>query len=302
MMMKILNFGSLNIDYVYKVDHIVQPGETIESESLDLYCGGKGLNQTVALARAKANIYHAGLVGPDGQILIDTCHEAGADVHLIRKISKRSGNAIIQVDQNGQNSIVLYGGANRENSIEHINEVFKEFSADDFLLIQNEINGLPEIINKAYSLGMKIVFNPSPCTRDLLSLPLEKISIFILNEIEGNQLTGELIPEKILQKLMINYPNSEIVLTLGKKGAIYKNISDQYYHGIYDVAVIDSTAAGDTFTGYFLAEISRGETPSHALGIASKAASIAVSKKGASTSIPFKDEVYKWKGNLLVNE
>lgn len=160
--MKILNFGSLNIDYTYSVDHIVHPGETITSGSLEVFPGGKGLNQSIALARAGADVYHAGLIGEDGIFLRDLCRESGVKTGYIRETETRTGNAIIQVSEKGENCIILYPGANREQTEEYIDEVLKGFGEGDVLLLQNEINLLDYLISKGAEKGMKIVLNPSP--------------------------------------------------------------------------------------------------------------------------------------------
>ena len=105
--MKVLNFGSLNLDYVYQVDHMVQAGETLSSIDRKVFCGGKGLNQSIALARAGAQVYHAGLIGPEGEILVDILKEANVNVELVGQIEEATGHAMIQVDPSGQNCISL---------------------------------------------------------------------------------------------------------------------------------------------------------------------------------------------------
>lgn len=110
---RILNFGSLNLDQVYRVDAFVQPGETKSSLSLTTHCGGKGLNQSVAASRAGAEVWHAGLIGTDGDMLYENSRENGVNRSLLERSCDVSGHAIIQVDNNGQNCILLYGGTNQ---------------------------------------------------------------------------------------------------------------------------------------------------------------------------------------------
>jgi ribokinase len=289
--MKILNFGSMNIDYVYEMDHIVRGGETLSSLKLEQFCGGKGLNQSIALARAGANVFHAGCVGADGSMLISLLSESGVNCSFIRVIGARSGHAIIQVDKNGENSILLYQGANGEITLEHIDTVLSNFEEGDLILVQNEINNLDEIITKAAAKGMRIAINPSPIAENIEKLPLDKVSFFILNEIEGKELTGKDEPEDIIKVFRAKYPNSTVVLTLGSKGSIYSDGTVQCSQGIYQVEVADTTAAGDTFTGYFLKSITSGVSPENSLQIASKASALAVSKMGAAPSIPTMQEV-----------
>ncbi len=289
--MKVLNFGSLNIDMVYAVDHFVRAGETLSSDRLERFCGGKGLNQSVALARAGAEVLHAGCIGRDGGMLLDLLAASGADTRFVRQLDEASGHAIIQVDKKGQNCILLYGGANMQITEAFADQVLATCGKGDVLLLQNEINLLPYIVDKAYERGMEIALNPSPINDQLGKLPLDKIRYFILNEIEGRELTGEEAPEDILREFRRRYPNAVVVLTLGKSGAVYDDGHTRCRHGIYKVPVVDTTAAGDTFTGFFLTAVTSGQEPEEALRIASVASSLAVSRQGAAPSIPTMQEV-----------
>jgi ribokinase len=289
--MKILNFGSLNIDFVYQIDHFVRGGETLSSSKLEKFCGGKGLNQSVALTRAGAEVYHAGCVGTDGTDLVKLLSKSGADCTLIRTVGEVSGHAIIQVDKKGENCILLYQGANGRITSKQIDEALEHFNQGDLILLQNEINLLEEIMNKAAAKGMKIALNPSPVADNLNKLPLDKVTYFILNEIEGKELTGREEPEEIIKELRRKYPGSTVVLTLGSEGAIYDDGEVLCVHGVFEVKAVDTTAAGDTFTGYFLNAITSGISPEQSLRIASKASAIAVSRMGAAPSIPTMREV-----------
>lgn len=289
--MKILDFGSLNYDYVYGVEHVVVPGETISSRDMEIFCGGKGLNQAIAAARAGAEVHMAGMVGEDGQLFMDICKENGIDVSYLKQVPGKSGHAIIQLDKNGQNSILLYGGSNRKMTKEYVDEVLTGFSKGDLLLLQNEINMLDYIIDKAYEKGMRILLNPSPYDEKLAACDLSKISVFLINEIEGEQITKEKEPEKMLDVLEEKYPGAGIMLTLGSKGSVYANKGKRYRQDIFKVKAVDTTAAGDTFTGYFAASVLKGMPMEEILRKCAKASAIAVSKKGASDSIPKEEEV-----------
>lgn len=289
--MKILNFGSLNIDYVYSVEHMVQPGETLASEKMEIFCGGKGLNQSIALAKAGAKVYHAGLIGEDGEILRQTMEEAGVDCRFTKTIAAKTGHAIIQVDPSGQNCILLYGGANRCMTSQFIDEVLEEFGKGDVLVLQNEVNRLDEIVNKAHAAGMHIVLNPSPFDDELKAVDFNKISTLMLNEVEGEQMTGEADPLKAISQLHARFPKMEIVMTLGEQGSVYQSENDTCRAQAVPVEAVDTTAAGDTFTGYFLTAQAEGLSPEEALKLASKAAAITVTRSGASPSIPLREEV-----------
>ncbi|MDO4632775.1 MAG: ribokinase [Eubacteriales bacterium] len=289
--MKVLNYGSLNLDYVYTVDHIVQGGETILSEKVETFCGGKGMNQSIALAKAGLPVYHAGIVGEEGDFLLDTCREYGVDTTYIRKLPAKGGHTMIQVDKNGQNCIILYGGTNRMQTKESIDETLADFGEGDYLVLQNEINLLGYIIDRAYEKKMKIVLNPSPFDAGLDACDMTKVSLFLLNEIEGEQFTGTADPDEILAKLHELFPKAEFVLTLGSRGAVYSDGSQKVFQDIFKVKTVDTTAAGDTFTGFFLASTAAGKSPAEALRIAAKASSIAVGRQGAAPSIPTLEEV-----------
>lgn len=291
--MKVLNFGSLNLDYVYSVDHMVMPGETLASGGMNIFCGGKGLNQSIALAKAGVPVYHAGMIGEEGAALLDACKESGVKTDFIRTIPGKSGHTIIQVDKDGQNCILLFGGANRSITKEFVDEVLSHFEKGDILLLQNEVNLLDYIIDEAYETGMKIILNPSPYNSALDTCDFHKVSMFLLNEIEGGQVTGETETEKILEKLKELYPETKVVLTLGGDGSVYQYKEEQYRQGIYKVKAVDTTAAGDTFTGYFISSVIDGMPVQEGLSLAAKASAIAVSREGATASIPLREEVLK---------
>ena len=299
--MKILSFGSLNIDYVYSVPHFVKKGETLSAKELNVYTGGKGLNQSIALARAGVETYQAGAIGTDGMFLLEQLKEAGVKTDLVKILDDvRTGNAIIQNDDEGDNCIVLFGGANQAITKEQVDEVFKDFTNEDYLLIQNEINELSYIVEKAKEEGMKIILNPSPMNEKIMKLPLDQIDYFILNEIEAMQILEMDKPEEIDGKYIASllherFKDATIVLTLGSEGSVC--ISDDEYveQSIYKVKAIDTTAAGDTYTGYFIAGILNGKTIKESMDIASKASAIAVTRQGAAPSIPDLEEVEEYK-------
>ncbi len=285
-MKKILNFGSLNIDKVFAVKDIVKPGQTIAAAKYDIFVGGKGLNQSVALARAGSNVWHAGKVGGDGEMLLQFLQSAGVDTSYVDKTGTFSGNAIIQVAKSGQNSIILYGGSNKELTIAQIQSTIAHFSSGDMLVLQNETNFVSGIIAQAHKAGMNIAFNPSPYDDSIKECGLDKVTYLILNEIEGEEITGESQPQEIIRKLQGRYPQMKIVLTLGKQGSIYADSDSFISMGIHDAPVVDTTAAGDTFLGYFISGITEHGYPNIALQYATVASGIAVSRMGAAPSIP----------------
>lgn len=284
--MKILNFGSLNIDKVYAVEEIVKGGETIDSVSFSESVGGKGLNQSIAVAKAGGNIMHAGCVGKDGEILLQALKDNNVDTSLIKTVETASGQAIIQVDKHGPNCIILFHGANYEVDKAYIDEVMQDFAQGDILILQNEISNIDYIIEVAKAKQMKIYLNPSPINENLNKYNMQAIDGIFVNEHEGAYLAGKEKVEDILDSLASKYPELEIILTFGDKGAYYRHKDINIFQPAYKVNAVDTTAAGDTFTGYFIALRQQGKSIEESLQKASKASSITVSRKGASISIP----------------
>ena len=289
--MRILNFGSMNLDYVYTVQDIARAGETVKASARHICCGGKGLNQSIALSRAGAPVWHAGLIGNDGAALRDILKENGADVSLVREVEGPSSHTVIQVDSRGQNSILFYAGGELRVTEDYIQEVLGHFDAGDYLLLQNELDSTARIIRAAKARGMRIVLNPSPINEELKSYPLDLVDCFLLNEIEGGELTGESEPYAILDQLHKRYSYAMIVLTLGDAGALCFADGTVYDQGAYPARVVNTTAAGDTFTGYFLASLVRGEAVPDALRRAARASAVTVSRPGAADSIPRRSEL-----------
>ena len=292
--MKVLCFGSLNIDYTYKVDHFVQKGETLSSRSLNVFSGGKGLNQSIALAKAGAETYHAGAIGTDGQFLLDMMQQAGVHTeHVAVLTDVRTGNAIIQNDEAGDNCILLYGGSNQAITREQVDRVLASFEEGDFIVLQNEINELAYIVEQAHGKGMKIVLNPSPMNEIINALPLEHVDYFLLNEVEAGQILGtdEVEGDVLAKALTERFPDAAIVLTLGSRGSVYVDRSMTHPQSAFRVKAVDTTAAGDTFTGYFIAGITKGLSIPETMAMAAKASAIAVTRAGAAPSIPTADEV-----------
>lgn len=290
-MKKVLNFGSINIDHVYRVEHFVRPGETISCEDYKRFAGGKGLNQSVALAQAGACVYHAGKIGAEDAWLKTLMENKGVNTNFVKTGNGPSGHAIIQVNAAGENSIVIVGGANRLISESDVQRIVANFSPEDYLLVQNEVNAVPQIIRSAKAQGLTTIFNPAPMNPQVLNYPLELIDILVLNETEAQSITGESEPDKICKTLNHRYPDMAIVLTMGHKGAAYFSSQIQFHQPAEQVHVVDSTGAGDTFIGFFLAKLIKTCNPKSALGYASRAAAICVTRHGAADSIPSRKEL-----------
>jgi len=291
--MKILNFGSCNIDYVYSLDHIVVPGETLTASKMERFPGGKGLNQSVAAARAGGEVYHAGVIGADGDMLRQILESSGADLRYLQTADCPNGHAIIQLSKSAQNSIFLHVGTNGMVTCEFIDRVLEDFSAGDILVLQNEISNVPYLIHRGFEKGLRILFNPAPFDDSLRKLPLHKLDHLILNEVEAKGFFGEETPDLILARKQQLYPRLKMVLTLGKEGCIYADGERVIRCPAYQVEAVDTTDAGDTFAGYLAAGLAEGIEMGQALRRASAASALTVSGMGAAPSIPVRDAVEK---------
>jgi ribokinase len=293
--MKVLNFGSLNLDYVYAVDHFVRPGETLSSLSQRVVPGGKGLNQSIALARAGAAVYHAGRVGAGGGSLRALLAENGVDTGFLPDTEELQGNAVIQVTPAGENCILLFGGSNQCVTEEQIDRTLAAFQPGDYLVLQNEINLLPRIVDRAYTRGLRIVLNPSPWDGKLDEVDFAKLSWLLMNEVEAGEMTGSQEPETAWEIIHGRYPLLSAVITLGGAGsAAWRVTSSGTEHArqaAFPAVAADTTAAGDTYTGYFIAGLMEGLPLGTCMARASMAAAISVTRPGAAPSIPTRDEV-----------
>jgi len=295
--MKVLNFGSLNIDHVYQVEHFVQPGETIASRSYRRFAGGKGLNQSIALANGGAEVYHGGKIGADGRFLVELLQQHGVDTAFIQTGKEPTGHAIIQVDDVGENAIVISGGANACLDCTEIARTVSSFSSGDWLLLQNEVSDLGELMIRGKQQGMQVALNPAPFTPELVSLPLDLVDMFIVNETEALALTGRDDLETAIPYFAEHYPAAALICTMGAQGACYQWQGIRHRVAAPTVNVVDTTGAGDTFIGFFLASLFQGRPVEQALAMATAAAALCVTRPGAASAIPSCEEVEAYRNN-----
>ena len=286
--MKILSFGSLNYDYTYEVEHFLAPKETLAAKSMQRGFGGKGANQSIAFARAGLSVYHAGRVGADGQPFVDYLKQNGIHTdYLIKDDAAATGHAIIEVCR-GENCILIYGGANQEITTEQIDHTLKAFSPGDWLVLQNEISNLPYLMQAAQKKGLSIFFNAAPYDVGILTYPMELVDVLCVNEVEACALDGTetFEADAVLTLLYEKYPQTRLLLTAGSAGSYYLDAERRLFVPCEKVQAVDTTAAGDTYSGYFLAGLCSGSSVEDAMRLATKAAGIAVQRKGAAASIP----------------
>jgi len=291
------NLGSINLDHVYRVGHFVQPGETLASTDLQTLLGGKGANQSLALARSGAPVCHIGSISSSDGWAVDVLSASGVDVSCVLQVEAPSGHAIIQVDAAGENAIILHGGANQSLSDAHIEQSLALAQAGDWLLMQNECNGLELAMDIAKRRQMLIAFNPAPMSENVQALPLADCAVLIVNEIEAAQLSGMDNSADATAALLERFPDMQLVLTEGSRGAGWHYQDRHEFVSAYNVDVVDTTAAGDTFVGYFLAALNNNDDVVVALQTACAASALAVTKAGASTSIPTSQAVKQFLNN-----
>ncbi|MCE9684255.1 ribokinase [Halomonas alkalisoli] len=288
------NFGSINLDHVYRVPHLVHPGETLASRAYQVGLGGKGANQSLAMALAGGQVSHWGRLGRQDAWARDHLADVGVNVAHVSLVDEPSGHAIIQVDDVGENAIILFPGANHGFVPSELASLMASAQPGAWLLAQNECNALPELFASARERGLSIAFNPAPMTEDVVRLPLETCQLLFVNRVEAAGLVG--LPESsdaqaLLAGLRQRLPDTETVLTLGGAGAWYQSGDAQCYQPALPVKPVDTTAAGDTFIGYFMTARQEGRTVADCLELAAHAAALCVQQSGAAESIPRRTDV-----------
>ncbi len=294
--MPIYNYGSINIDHIYRVPHLVMPGETLASHAYHKVLGGKGANQSIALARAGAAVRHIGRYHAADAAMLAPLSAAGVDVSGVAAVSEPTGHAIIQVDDKAENAIVLYAGANHSFTRDELPGLLADAAAGDWLLLQNECSCTADMIRTAAAKGMQVAFNPAPMQADIAALPLAQLSVLFVNQVEVMQLlaadVGAALGHTWLAgQLQARYPDTQVVVTLGSQGACSFYQGTVTYVPALPVQAVDTTGAGDTFIGYFMQAWMAGQPVQVALERACKAAALCVQRLGASSSIPTAVEV-----------
>lgn len=289
--MAIINIGSVNIDYVYQVEHFVKPGETLSSTGYQRLLGGKGANQSIALARAGADVFHLGKINTLDVEFKQRLIRDGIDCKYLECIDTPSGHAIIQVTPSAENAIVLFGGANLEITEKDIIYALDGAKSSDWVLTQNETNCVEQVLLQAKHQGLKVAFNPAPMTDSVQQLPNHCIDLLIVNEVEAHAISGQQDLEQMTEYFQQQWPTAEVLITMGKAGVRMLKKDQIIDVPAFSVDAVDTTAAGDTFIGYFLAAYSDHSDGVTALRRACAASALAVTKAGAAQSIPSAEEV-----------
>lgn len=286
----IWNLGSINADTVFQVPHLPQPGETLAALSREQFLGGKGTNMSVAAARAAARVHHIGAVGPDGKWALDRLMEYGVDVTHVAQIDTETGQAIIAVDPQGENLIILHAGANFRISVDAVQSALTSATTGDWLLMQNETNAQVEAAQLAKQMGLKVAYASAPFDSDAVSAVLKDLDLLFLNAVEAEQL------RQSTGLSLSDLPVPDVIVTKGADGADWHGPDGKVQVAAHRVRAIDTTGAGDTFTGYVLASLDRGLDMQIALSLASKASAIMVTRQGTADVIPDLKDVQEFEG------
>ncbi|REG86615.1 ribokinase [Marinomonas pollencensis] len=295
--MTIYNLGSINLDHLYQVDHFVRPGETMASQNYQCLLGGKGANQSVALAKAGADVKHVGAIHHSDQAVLDQLTELGVDTQLIARLEVPTGHAIIQLNKAAENAIILYQGANHALTEAQVDGVLAQANDGDWVLLQNETNLIEYTMEQAQAHGVKVAFNPAPMDAELTKKVLPWVDLLIVNEVEAMDLLGVSDVESASKMLPNAYPDLSVLMTLGKAGVRYfpkqqAGVSvESLFVEAFSVEAVDTTAAGDTFIGYCLSSLMNDEDMTLALRRACAASALCVTKMGAASAIPSRAEV-----------
>lgn len=279
--MTVYCLGSINVDHVYRVPHLVAPGETLSADSLTTMLGGKGANQSIAAALAGAQVHHIGAVGPDGGWTLEVLREFGVNVDSVSQPDIPTGHAIITVDPSGENAIILFSGANVAQNDVTIAKALSEAGPQDILLLQNETSNQALAARIAQGRGLRVIYSAAPFDAQAVRAVLPHISILVVNEIEAAQLVQE--------GVSVDRP---MIVTRGADGADYRAVSGETVTvSAYPVTPVDTTGAGDCFIGSVAAALDLGDDIKAALRYGAAASAIQVTREGTSQAMPRRDEV-----------
>lgn len=283
--MAIWNLGSINADYVYAVPHIPARGETLAATDRKVFLGGKGANMSVAAARAAAQVNHIGAVGHDGAWAKQRLLEYGVDTRHITTLDTETAHAIIAVDADSENMIILHPGANAKIPQAILQTALSEAQTGDWFITQNETNLQRTGTQLAKKMGLKVGYAAAPFDAERVKAVLEYIDFLILNEVEAAQLkdaTGQDAKDLGV---------ADVIVTLGADGADWYSRAGKQHFDAIKVDPVDTTGAGDTFTGYVLAGLDRGLPMEQAINQALKAGALMVTRNGTADVIPDLSEV-----------
>lgn len=281
----IFNLGSINADYTYSVPHLPAPGETLAATDLLRGLGGKGANQSVAVALAGSDAMHIGAVGADGDWAIEELTGYRVDTRGVYSTKTPTGHAIINVDPNGENAIVIFPGANQKQSLTHLKTALNKAKPGDTLMLQNETNLQSEAAALARKMGLYVIYSAAPFSANAVLAVMDNVDLLVMNAVEAEQLTTAL-------GLSLNgLPPRQVLITHGANGADWHENGQTHHVPAFPVSPVDTTGAGDCFTGYVAAGLDQGLVPYDAMTRAAAASALQVQKHGTAQAIPTRSEV-----------
>lgn len=284
--MAIYNLGSINIDYFYKAPHLLQAGETLAASDFSQGLGGKGANQSVACARSGAQIFHIGHLHEKDKNWLSFLQSSGVDISHIKLGDVPTGHAIIIIDEaSGENQILLLAGANGAIDKSALEDSLAQATSSDWALCQNETNLGVEFLQMAHAKGLSICYSAAPFVKEAVLSVLDIVDLLVVNEIEAAEI------EKALSKPPVQWGLPHLIITKGGAGADYFGKEGQFHQPAHKVKAVDTTGAGDTYLGFLLGRLSLGDGMQKAMSIASKAASIQVTRYGTAEAIPSLSEL-----------
>ncbi len=289
--MAVICIGSINIDLVYHVPHLVRPGETLAATDVTRGLGGKGANQSIAAAKAGADVTHCGAVGSDGADMVDAIAAAGVDTGLVEVVKAQTGHAVIEVDPSGENAIILFPGANMEIGSNQLDQAIDRIGPSDWAMLQNEVSVTAEAARLARAKGARVVYSAAPFDADAVLECLPHITHLLLNEVENAELEA-----------LGSNPSTDVirVVTKGSAGATWIAPGEKELHvpAFLVETVVDTTGAGDCFAGNLVAALQRGEATAAAMTFAQAAAAIQITRPGAASAMPTLAETEAFLGKI----
>lgn len=284
--MTVYNLGSINIDHFYRLPHLPLPGETLAAMGYTKGLGGKGANQSVAALRAGARVVHIGAIGKGDGWIAGQLASHGLDLGAIARVEALTGHAIVATDPAGENSIIIYPGANRMQSLKGIEDALGAGQAGDTLLLQNETSHQVEAALLAREHGMRVFYSAAPFELDPLKAILPHITHLLVNAVEADALVSA------TGTALADLPVKAVIVTRGAKGAEWISADKEpLFMPAYPVEAVDTTGAGDCFAGSLAAALDQRMAPEYALRYAAAAAAIQVTRPGTTDAMPEHHEV-----------
>ena len=285
--MTIYNLGSINADLFYSVPHLPGPGETLAATAYSTGLGGKGANQSVAAALAGSNVVHIGAIGRDGLWTVQRLREFGVDTAHVSILEIPTAHAIINVDPQGENAIVVFPGANMEQSLTQVESTLSAASIGDMLILQNETNLTIQAAQIAKTRGLDVIYSAAPFSASAVEQMLPHTDMLVMNAVEAEQLTKSL--DVALDQLDVPH----LLITQGGDGATWYDLqdNDEIHIPAFSTTPVDTTGAGDCFIGTLAAGLDQGFDRAQAMRRAAAASAIQVTRPGTADAIPSRDEV-----------